>query len=232
MLRFSEPLHQAVRPMLRLASPIALCLALACFGCVPATNPKAQGDAAIERGMKLYEEGSFAEAARELESAVALPHSSDQSDLLTTIGNTYNELREYEKALEFHERALAENPNNHRAHVNRGVVYRLQGEFDKAEESYKAALQIQPDYPELHASLGSLALHRGEFEAAIPHLERAIELQDNLPVGHANLAMGYASVGRFEEADKELKKAIIQGYKNGSVIRERIDDLKEVSDAK
>ena len=92
---------------------------------------------------------------------------------------------------------------------------------------YQLALKLAPDYAELHASMGALAIYQSDFDTAVTHLEEAVELDDSLPVAHSNLALAYASVGRFDDADAELKKAIIRGYHQPEVIRERIDELRK-----
>lgn len=191
-----------------------------------------QGDANVERGTRLFKERKFAEAIVPLEAALQQPCSTPSSLILTVIGNCYNELDEFEKAVSYHDRAIAADPRNYKAYVNRGISYRLQGDFAKAKESYNRALEIEPDYAELYASLGALAIHQGEFEEGVQHLERAIRLDPQVAVAHANLAVGYASVGRFTDADRELKTAIVQGYRNGPLIQERIDELKKTAEQK
>lgn len=186
------------------------------------------GDDEVKQGMQLFQERKFAEAAIHLETALNMPDTTvSQSMLLTVIGNCHNELKDYEKSLEYHDRAIAADPQNYKAYVNRGVVYRLTGQAEKAADSYTQALAIEPNYPELHASLGALAIHREQYIDGIKYLRRAIELQDELPVAHANLAVGYACVGRFDDAQRELDKATAQGYWNTELVQKRIDDLRK-----
>src|SRR5690606_10008955 len=98
--------------------------------------------------------------------------------------------------------------------------------MDKAKESYLQAMQIDPDDPELRLSLGVLYILQGNEDAAIEELEYAIELDAQIATAHANLALAYAMAGRFEEADEQLQLAIVQGYRNADIIRERIDNLR------
>jgi Tfp pilus assembly protein PilF len=143
------------------------------------------------------------------------------------IGNCHNALNHYDKALEYHDRALQENPRNHKALVNKGVVYRLKGDFEKARECYDKALEIAPDYAELHVSLGALLELQEKYNEAIQHLERAVQMNDSLAVGHANLAMAYAGAGRFDEAETSLRAAVVRGYRQEKVIRERIGEFRK-----
>lgn len=191
----------------------------------------ANGDSNVDTAMRLYEQRTFAEAIPHLENALDKPlvvHT--RSEALTMAGNCYNKLNQFEKSLSYHDRAIEEDPKNHQAYVNKGIVYRLMGDYDAAAKLYSKALDLAPDYAELHASLGALAIYQDDYESAINHLERAVELDDTLAVAHSNLAVAYATVGRFDDAEKQLKKAIIRGYHQPEVIRERIERLRSAGD--
>lgn len=211
--------------MFRLASTALIVLfASLITGC----GTPSSGDAAVTTAMNLYEEREFAQAIPHLENALDQPlRLYTRSEVLTTIGNCYNELGEYERSLLYHDQALEADPNNHQAFVNKGIVFRLQGEFSKAEQAYSKALEMAPDYAELHASLGALAIHQGKNEEAVLSLERAVKLDDQLAVAHSNLAYAYASVGRFDEAESELANAVRLGYHQPEVILERINEFRQ-----
>jgi tetratricopeptide (TPR) repeat protein len=192
---------------------------------------KARGDSDVEHAMGLYEQRKFAEAIPPLQSALGKPlRVYTRSEVLTTIGNCYNELKQFEESLDYHDRAISEDPKNHQAYVNKGVVYRLMGDYDQAAKLYSKALELAPDYAELHASMGALAIFQGDYQVAVDHLERAVALDDTLAIAHSNLAVAYASVGRFDEADRELKKAVIRGYHQPEVIKKKIEQLRNASD--
>lgn len=190
----------------------------------------ANSDLDVDTAERLYKQRKFAEAIPHLQNALEKPQGADtRSEVLTTIGNCYKELGELEKSMEYHSRAIEEDPKNHYAYVNKGIVCRLMGDFDEAAKLYSKALELAPDYAELHASMGALAIHQGDYNKAIEHLERAVDLDDKLPVIHSNLAIAYASAGQFGKAEKELKKAIVRGYHQAEAIRERIEQLRKLA---
>jgi tetratricopeptide (TPR) repeat protein len=196
----------------------------------PGENAPANASANVEAATRLIVQRKFAEAIPFLERALEKPLGvRARSDVLTAIGNCCNELDQYQKSLEYHDRAIREDPTNFKAYVSQGVVYRLLGDYDKASQSYAKAFELAPDYAELHTSMGALAVLEGRYDAAITHLKRAVELDDSLAVAHSNLALAYAAVGRFDEADKELRKAVIRGYHQPEVVKDRIEKLREAS---
>lgn len=207
---------------------VLLLLPVVLFGC---SNNADNGDEYASRGIDAYEAGRYDEAIVELEQAIeAGVTRHDIEEVYTILGNTYDSLDLYDKAIEAHEKALELNPDFFQAWVNLGITYRHQGDLDRAEESYNKALTLEPDYAELHASIGALDIFKGEPEKAIVALERAIELDSQLAVAHSNLALAYAMVGRFEEAEASLQQAIVLGYENPTVIQDRIDSLKAIKE--
>jgi tetratricopeptide (TPR) repeat protein len=190
-------------------------------GCV-----RPSGDTYAERGIRHFENKEYNEAIDDLKRAVelGLKHIA-LDDVCTIIGNCYNELENYSESIFWHKRALDANPQAYKAWVNLGIVHRLQGDYDDAEESYRQAIEVNPDYAEAYASLGALYIFRDDLDQAIPTLERAVKLDDTVAVSHANLSLAYAMDGRYEEAHRTLKAAIVRGYENGDIIRERIESL-------
>ena len=107
-----------------------------------------------------------------------------------------------------------------------GIAYRHMGDYPEAERCYTQAIRIDPEYAEAHASLGALNVHRGEATKAIEALETAIRLDPALATAHGSLALAYAMARRFDDAERELQQAVVLGYANHPVVRERIDALR------
>lgn len=203
---------------------VCLTIAASISGCQQNSN----GDSDVSAGMHLYSQRRHAEAIPHLKNALTKPLVDyTKSEVLSMIGNCYNELGQFEQSHAYHDQALEEDPNNYRAYVNKGVVYRLQGNYEHATQMYTIALELEPDYAELHASMGALEIVKGDFEAAIGHLEHAIEIDDSIAVTHSNLAIAYANLGRFEEANAELAEAVFRGYHQPEVIRAQIEEIRQ-----
>jgi cytochrome c-type biogenesis protein CcmH/NrfG len=170
---------------------------------------------------------SVTDAIRKLESEIATGITERSlEETYTVLGNHYNQIKQFDKAITAHKKAIELNPNYYIAWVNLGITYRLIGNFDEAEKSYNKALSIEPNYAELHTSLGVLYTLKNEPHKAIEPLEKAIKLNPQLAVAYGNLALAYAMIGRFEDAENSLNQAITLGYKEGATVRERIISLK------
>lgn len=196
----------------------------------PAMNQPANESADVDTAASLIDQRQFVEAISYLERALEKPLSARaRSNVITAIGNCYNELEQYQKSLEYYDKAIHEDPTNSKPYVNQGTIYRLLGDYGKASRSYAKAFKLAPDDPELRASMGALALFQGRYDEAVKHLKRATELDDSLAVAHSNLALAYAAVGRFNDADEELRKAVVRGYRQPQVIKDRIERLRQVA---
>jgi len=189
------------------------------------------GDKNVELGSNYFLKGNYEKAENELKKAIdkKLFHYSIQ-EVYTILGNVYNELEMYDSSIFYHKKALQIDSNYFDALVNLGIVYRLTSEFELAEECYIKAKKINPEDPELYASLGALYIYKDEPELAIENLEKSIELDPQLVVAHSNYSLALAMIGEYDKAEKELKKAVAMGYKNGDIIKQRIEELKKLDD--
>lgn len=77
-------------------------------------------------------------------------------------GNTYDELGEYDKAIEDYDHALAlPNPEPWNVLLNRALVYEKLGQFDKAEQDVLQAHQRAPNcLPNIERSLARIQIER------------------------------------------------------------------------
>lgn len=63
---------------------------------------------------------------------------------LANLGYKYLQLGEYDKALEYYEKALEINPENPYAILNSGYIYQMREEKEKAKEFYKRLIELDP----------------------------------------------------------------------------------------
>ncbi len=187
------------------------------------------GDLNISHGANYYNKGEYELAEKELRKALNKELTAySRQELFTVLGNTYNELEQYDSSIFYHQKALEIDPDYVEAWVNLGIVYRLTSQFDLAEACYTKAQEIDPSDPELLVSLGALYVFKDNVDMAIKTLEEAIKLDPQLATAYSNYSLALAMNGEFERAEKELKRAVSLGYKNGPIIKERIENLKQL----
>ena len=204
---------------------ISLLIGVILVGCIE-TNT---GDSNVDAGSKYYLDGDYEKAEYELKAALDKKlFKYSRKEAFTILGNIYNELEEYDSSIVYHTKAIDLDSNYAEAWVNLGIVYRLISEFELAEACYLRANEINPEDPELHASIGALYIFKDKPYKAIEHLERSIQLDPQLDLAHSNYALALAMIGDFPKAEVELKTAVVLGYKNGVILKARIEELKKL----
>ena len=213
---------------LRAVVAASLLPSLLCLACgIPQAYQLGRAEGMMDVGERLFDDGKFAQSEASYQRAIAtgaLPKEKE-AEAWTAIGNTRHQRDDHEGAIVAHDRALALRPAFPAALVNKGVCWRALQRFDEAETQYRASIALDPRYAHAHASLGALHLHRDETDEAVAILEEAVAIDDSLAVAHANLALAYGFAGRHSDAQASLRKAILRGYTNAPVVRERLRQL-------
>src|SRR6202171_4046851 len=142
----------------------------------PAMNLSAPFDQGVfllhyNRGREAFQEGRYAEARRELESAQKL--RPDDPDVLNLLGLVYFKTNAFPEAEVIYRRLANENPNVFILHSNLGLILFKQGKYDESETYLLRAIELRPNYAKSHLYLGLLYRQRRKFAAALEHLRFA-----------------------------------------------------------
>ncbi|CAH3162763.1 unnamed protein product, partial [Pocillopora meandrina] len=134
------------------------------------------------------------------------------------LGIAYNNLCDFHKAIEYHERDLqiakevGDKAGEGRAYGNLGIAYHRISDFHKAIEYHECHLQIAKEVGDkagegrAYGNLGSAYRRLGDFHKAIAfhecHLQIAKEVGDKAGEGgaHGNLGNAYRRLGDFHKA--------------------------------
>jgi tetratricopeptide (TPR) repeat protein len=117
------------------------------------------------------------------------------------------EVRFPEQAVQFYERAVANDPAYAPAQIRLAQRLEQLGRDDEAERHYQRARELEPKNPFALLGLGSIALRRGDVETAVRHLELAYELDSTLHATVAALAQACHRAGRLDEARERAAQA-------------------------
>lgn|GEM_PF-920746 len=117
-------------------------------------------------------------------------------------------IEEYEKALEFAERAIELNPSIGLAHLVRGQSLIALGQEDTAKELLENWDDFVLSTVDLFVDLGEMYAFFGKHELAISHLDEATRINPNHARFYNSRAKIYASVADYESALPDFNIAI------------------------
>jgi tetratricopeptide (TPR) repeat protein len=151
----------------------------------------------------LYDEqGNTAKAAETLSS---VPEGSRSAKLYTALGETYDQQKDYKKAIDAYQHAIAADRDN--LDAIRGLAESLEkdGQTDKALEQYKIIADANPEDARTYISIGEIYRREGKLDLALQNLKKAQSMvQDSVQVSY-DLASIYQSQGRYDDAIQTLQ---------------------------
>ena len=148
-----------------------------------------------------------------------------RAQLLNNMGIVSWRQAEFDKALDYHLKALAikekslgpEHPGVAISLNNLGVVLRQQGQYEKALRNYRKALAIQkralgPEHPDVALALDNMGVVfsvQGEYEKALGYHRKALAIRENALGGeHPNVAWSLDNIGKALQTKREYKESL------------------------
>ncbi|KAB0241349.1 tetratricopeptide repeat protein [Microcystis aeruginosa EAWAG127a] len=137
---------------------------------------------------------------------------------LTSLGNVYYSLGEYQKAIEFHQQSLAikreigDRGGEANSYGNLGNVYDSLGEYQKAIEFHQQSLAIKREIGDRggeaksYNNLGSVYGSLGEYQKAIEFHQQSLAIEREIgdrggeAKSYNNLGSVYNSLGEYQKA--------------------------------
>lgn len=124
-------------------------------------------------------------------------------------GNDLYASKDYEKALEFYDKAVTIKPDYHQAWYNRGNALDELKRYQEAIESYDKAVAIKPDdayaWHNRSNSLGNLK----RYKEAIESFDKAIAIKPDFHQAFYNRGNSLKNLKRYKEAIESFDKAIV-----------------------
>jgi len=148
------------------------------------------------------EEGDSARAAETLSS---VPEGTRSAKLYAALGETYDQQKNYKKAIEAYQHAIALDRDN--LDAIRGLAESLlnDGQADKALEQYKIIADANPEDARTYIRMGEIYRKQGKLDLALQNLKKAGSMvQDSEQVAY-DLASIYQTQGRYDEAIQTLQ---------------------------
>jgi tetratricopeptide (TPR) repeat protein len=119
----------------------------------------------IEEGVKLHDEGKYAEAIKKFEEALKADAKNMSANY--EMANTYNAMQEYDKAIKFADKVIASKSESAGgAYMIKGTAYDMQKKPKKAIEAYMDGIKFAPNVHLLYFNLGVTYMGIKEYDEA------------------------------------------------------------------
>jgi tetratricopeptide (TPR) repeat protein len=167
---------------------------------------RAKAQQLFNRGNKLIEQGSYAEAAALYEQAVEL--DSSNAEALNNLGSSLSQLGRFEEAEQCFREAIAAKPNFSDPHSNLGVLQRQKSYLFDSEASLRRALKLRPTDITARINLGLTLVLLGRLRDAKACFAKVLKSRPR--EFRALFGMGQIAMveGRFEEAEETFRRTI------------------------
>jgi tetratricopeptide (TPR) repeat protein len=159
-------------------------------------------EAVTSLAMLYNEEGDTAKAAETLSS---VPEARRSAKLYSALGDTYDQQKNYKKAIEAYRHAIELDRDN--LDAIRGLAGSLEkdGQIDKALQQYKIIADANPEDARTYISMGEIYRRQGNLDLALENLKKAQSMvQDSEQVSY-DLATIYQIQGRYDDAIQTLQ---------------------------
>lgn len=151
------------------------------------------------------EEGDSTHAVQTLNS---VPDTSRSAKLYSALGYTYEQQKQYKKAIEAYRHAIELDRDN--LDAIRGLAQNLQndGQTQAALDQYKIIADANPEDAQTYMRMAEIYKKSGQFDQALDNLKKAQSMvQDSVEVPY-EMASVYQAQGRYEDAVQTLKELL------------------------
>jgi len=151
----------------------------------------------------LYNEEGDSRRAAEVLSSV--PDSARSAKLYSALGYTYEQQKDYKKAIEAYRHAIELDHDN--LDAIRGLAQNLlnDGQTQAALEQYKIIADANPEDAQTYVRMAEIYRRTGKFDLALDNLKKAESMvQDSVEVSY-NIAAVYEAQGRYDDAAQVLQ---------------------------
>jgi tetratricopeptide (TPR) repeat protein len=165
---------------------------------------------------KLFQEAAIAEGLGGYDRAIAaytaiLAMNVDPAWAPVAVmnrGNAYKAKGDLDKALEDYNQAIASNPNNAGAYVDRALVLARKGDVEEAMKDYAAAIKVNPQQWQAYFNRAAELKERGKLPEALADLDYVTRLNPKFVGTYLNRASIYNRQGQLDKAISDYNAAL------------------------
>lgn len=127
---------------------------------------------------------------------------------LNNLGNALKDQRDFSKALDCFEKALALDQGYADAHYNKGIVLQFIEKLDDAVTSFDSAIALNPGYTEAYYNRGVALQALQRFDEAVASYEHAVALNSSHADAFNNCGVALQALKKYDAALSNYQKAI------------------------
>ena len=152
-------------------------------------------------------------ALKDLESAVPymeqlIAKDPNNHQYFRLLGNIYEEIGKYDKAIAPTKRAIELNPQDAIAYNNLGWAYGNMKQYTKMFKAYQKAIELDPKDATYYGNLGWSLLLKGDYKESVIYLKKAVDLTPNKKIYRSVLYIPYYLQGQYGDALDAVNKSI------------------------
>ncbi len=169
-----------------------------------------------QRGVDLYDQGEYEKALSVFKEFVE--KQPDLYEARVNLGNSYIQLKEYDKAMKEFEFVLEKLKEEHAdlegnktaasLYASLGELHMDQGELDQAKEYFEKSINIDPSSHALAYNVGEILFNSNEIDEAIHYYKIAAEINPDWPKSYLKLGYCYLNKGEIQTAVIHLNEFV------------------------
>ena len=183
----------------------------------PGQEPKATPDIAAEivqpgldEALELHQQGQLAQA-QALYTEI-LRNQPEHVDALHFLGLIAMQTKNFPKAVELIDKAIAVAPDFAEAYYNRGVALQELKQLDAAVASYDNAITFKPDFAAAYSNRGVVLQELKQLDAALASWDKAIAIKPDYAEAYSNRGNVLRDLKQLDAAVASYDKAIAQEF--------------------
>jgi tetratricopeptide (TPR) repeat protein len=157
-------------------------------------------------GIDIEEQDIYNDIIANLEKAMKFDKGDAEAYYL--IAFTYENLKNYEKAIEYYKKALKMKSDFVEAYYRIGIVYHERKMYERSIENCKKALELKHDHAYAYLNIGSALNNLGKSGEAVEYFKKALKVKPDTFQSYHNIGIVLASQGNLGEAITNYQKAL------------------------
>ena len=137
-----------------------------------------------------------------------LKADQNNAQALHMLGVLHTEEQDFEGAITYFEKALAQDFENPTIYFSYGNALKGAGKSEQALEKYRVAQKLNTQYSQAYANAGVVLHELGSLPEALVQYEKALELNPAYAEVYSNRGALFKETGRLEEALQSYQRAI------------------------